>query len=817
MIRNNILLALRNFRKKKVFTLINILGLTVGMTVSLLILTYARYELSYDSFHPNSSDIYRVTVDIYDGGAIQVQDAQCYPAVGPMAVETFPEVENFAMARSIGRLLLQQGDISFNEDRAYFASPGWLKVFDWKLIQGDLETALEVKDRILLSESAAKKYFGEQDPVGQTITVIPGGGKVDMLVTGVFEDVAENAHLGFDMLISWASGVAYLGWEQNNWNGNNEFMYLLSNGADLTEATFLDRFNEEYVKRTNEIDEKLAIQNLTDIHLKSDKTFEAQSNGSYSIVRILLGVAAFVMIIAWVNYINLATARALDRGKEVGVRKVLGSSKAALVKQFLTESLLINLLAMVLTITCIQGVLPIFNNMSGVDLEFDLFNYNSSLFQLVGLFIFGSLAAGIYPSLVLSNYKPLKVLTGRFKDSSNGIILRKGLVVFQFVMTMLLLVGTLTIYRQINHMRSQELGVNIDQTIVIKSPIVLGSEDDQEQNRRTFKSELLNLSAVAKVSFSQTLFGQGTIDMSTTTGIYAMDKQEEGGSNYYFYSADADFLPTFEFNVVAGRGFNENLEQLQDSSKYTYKGIIVNESARRLLGFENNEEAIGKRVNRWGTIFYVNGVIEDYNHHSLKSTVDPTVIFYDKYGINGAYLSIKVNRGTTEDGSYKRILSEIQNTYDQIYPESDFDYYFLDEQFNQQYKADQQFGQVFGTFAAFAIFISILGLFGLVLFEVQQRMKEIGVRKVLGATSEEIIRLFSKTFLRLIGIAILFAIPVAYFGMQQWLNGYASRIEVTWPLFVVPAIVLILVALVTIAVQAQRAARKNPVVALRYE
>ena len=817
MIRNNILLALRNFKKKKVFTLINVLGLTVGMTVSILILTYARYQLSYDKSHPNSSDTYRVSVDLYDGGALQVQDAQCYPAVGPMAVETFPEVEDFAMVRHIGRLLLQKETVSFNEDRAYFASPGWLRVFDWKLLQGDPATALEVSDRILLSATTAKKYFGDEDPVGQTITVIPGGGKVEMLVTGVFEDVPENMHLGFDMLISWASGVEYLGWERDNWNGNNEFMYLRSNGANLTQQSFVDRFNKEFVNRTNDIDEKLAIQKLTDIHLKSDKTFEAQPNGSYDIVRILLGVAAFVMIIALVNYINLATARALDRGKEVGVRKVLGSSKAALIKHFLTESLLINLLAMILTITCIQGVLPIFNNMSGVALEFNFLNDNSLLLQLVGLFIFGSLAAGIYPSLVLSSYKPLKVLTGRFKDSSSGIILRKGLVVFQFVMTMLLLVGTMTIYRQINHMRSQELGMNIDQTIVIKSPIVLGDNDDQELKRRTFKSELLNLSAVENVSYSHTLFGQGTIDMSTTTSIYSMDKQDKGGANYYFYSADADFIPTFEFNVLAGRGFDENLEQLQDSSKYTFKGILVNESARRLLGFESNEQAVGKRVNRWGSIFYVNGVIEDYNHHSLKSTVDPTIIFYDKYGINGSYLSIKVNGGTAPEISYKRILSEVQSTYTQIHPESDFDYYFLDEQFNQQYKADQQFGQVFGTFAGFAIFISVLGLFGLVLFEVQQRMKEIGVRKVLGATPSEIIRLFSRNFLKLIGIAILLAIPVSYYGMEEWLNGYASRIAVSWFLFILPAVVLILVALGTIAIQAQRAARKNPIVALRYE
>lgn len=816
MIRNNLLLALRNFRKRKSFTLINVLGLTVGMTVSLLILTYAKYELSYDEMHSRSSDIYRVSVDVYNGETLQLQDAQCYPAVGGMAIETFPEIEKYAMVRHIGRLLFKRDNISYNEDLAYFASADWLQVFDLEMISGDRETSLDQPDMVVISESTAKKYFGEEDPMGKMLTLIPDSDGVELMVNGVFKDAPDNIHLKFEILVSYATAVKYLEWEYDNWNGNNEFMYLLSSQPDLLKTDFLDRFNAEFIRRNGEdVEELLTIQSLTDIHLNSDKTFEIEANGNIQIVNILLAVAAFVLVIAWVNYINLATAKALDRGKEVGVRKVLGSSKTALVSQFMTESLLINFFSLVLTITCIQGILPIFSEMAGVDLKFNVLKDTSLLLQLVGLFLLGSIAAGIYPSLVLSNFQALKVLTGKFKDSKNGLVLRKGLVVFQFAMTMLLLIGTITIYKQVNHMRSQDLGVNLEQTIVIQSPIVPESQATQEQKRRLFKSELQSMPQVNMVSYSQTLFGQGTIDMNTTNGLYSVENEMGDGNTFYFFSVDANFVPAFEMELLAGESFDEELEQLFDSTNYTYQRILINETARAIFGFQTNEEAIGKKIHRWNRKFSIAGVLKDYNHHSLKSTVDPTIIFYDKYGISAGYISIKING--SDGASYKSMVDQVKLKYNEIYPSSDFDYYFLDERFNQQYKADQQFGQVFTTFAGFAIFISVLGLFGLVLFEIQQRMKEIGVRKVLGATPKEIIQLLSKTFLKLIGLAILVAIPISYFGIQDWLNGYASRIEVSWLLFVLPAVVLVLVAMITIAVQANIAANKNPIKALRYE
>jgi putative ABC transport system permease protein len=320
-----------------------VFGLTVGMTVCMLILTYARYEMSYDSFHPRAKDIYRVTVDMYTGGAFQASDAQCYPAAGKMAVNEFPEIEDYAMARNIGRILFKNGDQAFNEDRVYIANPGWLKVFDWQMISGDRETALNEPEKLILTESSAKKYFGDEEPVGQMMTVVLGDSDVLMKVSGVVKDVPENAHLKFDILISYETGIQYFNWTYDNWNGNNEFMYLLSKGAPL-DASFAERFNKSYdTKVDQDADEILVIQPVTDIHLLSDKTFEADVNGSEATFNILLIVAGFVLIIAWVNYINLATAKALERGKEFGVRKVLGSSRRALLLQFLTESFLINL------------------------------------------------------------------------------------------------------------------------------------------------------------------------------------------------------------------------------------------------------------------------------------------------------------------------------------------------------------------------------------------------------------------------------------------------------------------------------------------
>ena len=818
MLRNYFLVALRNIKKRKSFTLINTLGLTVGMTVCLLILTYARYEMSYDRFHPKADDIYRVTVDMYNGEAFQVADAQCYPAAGKMAKEDFPEIEEYAMARNIGRFLFKKGEQAFNEDQAYLVNPGWLTVFDWQMVRGDRETALNEPGKVVLTESMVKKYFGDEDPMGQMITIVPGGAELQMMVSGVVKDVPNNAHLKFDALISYETAIKAMEWSYDNWNGNNEYMYLLSN-QPLDDA-WVKRYNENYYAKTDPREERgdeLVIQPLTEIHLNSDKTYEAEVNGSQAIVNILLVVAAFVLVVAWVNYINLATARALERGKEVGVRKVLGSDKKSLVFQFLTEAALLNLMAIILTVTSIQIILPLFNDLAGVRLEFSLFSDSQSLLQVALIFVVGTLASGVYPSLVLSNFRPLAVLRGKLKDSKSGLMLRKGLVVFQFLITMLLLVGTLTIYNQVNHMRSQELGVNIDRTIVVKSPVVAIGDDQQYDSRSIYRNELQRLPQVESVAMTETIFGQGTNDMNTTTGMYRVGDETGRGVNFYFFRVDDSFIPTFGFKVLAGRAFDDELEMPFEDTDRQFHGMMINETSRKLFGFNTNEEAIGQKINRWGRIFTVIGVVNDYNHHSLKTKVDPTAFFYDSKSFYSNYTAIKVKGSDNPGSSYKSALDRIETVYRGVYPDSDFDYYFLDEQFNEQYRADQQFGSVFSTFALITIFVSILGLFGLALFEIQQRIKEIGIRKVLGASAVSIISLLSKDFIKLILISMIIAIPLAYFGIESWLEGYAYRIGVSWYLFVLPAAVLLLIALLTIIGQTIKVAQRNPVNALRYE
>ncbi len=819
MLRNHLLVALRNIGKRKAFTFINTLGLTVGMTVCLLILTYARYEMSYDRSHSNADRIYRVTVDMYNGEAFQVADAQCYPGVGLLATEEFPEIEEYAMARHYGRFLFKNGNIAFNEDRAYIANPGWLTVFDWEMIAGDRETALDEPGRLVISESMAKKYFGDENPMGKMLTVVPGGDEIPMMVNGIFKDVAHNNHLKFDVLISYETAVQAMGWKYENWNGNNEFMYLLSNQPELSDD-FEERFNAAYYARTEPREERgdaLVLQPLTDIHLKSDRTYEAEVNGSQTIVNILLVVAVFVLIVAWVNYINLATARAMERGKEVGVRKVLGSGKGALIRQFLVEAAFLNLLAIVLTITSIQLVLPVFNDLAGVQLSFNILNDPQMLMQVITVFIIGTLASGLYPSLVLSNFRPLAVLSGKLKDSHSGLLLRKGLVVFQFLITMLLLVGTVAIYKQVNHMRSQKLGVDMAQTIIVKSPVVADDGKQQYEKRQTFAAELARISQVEGVTFSETIFGQGTNDMNSSTGIYSVQDKAGEGVNFYFFHVDDQFVPNFDLKVLAGRAFDRKLESPFEDTDRQFQGMMINETSRKLLGFASNEDAIGKKINRWGRIFNIIGVFNDYNHHSLKTEVDPTVFFFDKTGLRSNYTAIKVAGSSNPGQSYKSALAQIEKTYREVYPASDFDYYFLDEHFNEQYRADQQFGTVFTTFALITIFVSILGLFGLALYEIQQRIKEIGIRKVLGASAPTIIRLLAKDFMKLIFISVIVALPLAYFGMDAWLSSYAYRIEISWYLFVLPAVVLLVVALGTIIGQTIKVARRNPVDALRYE
>ncbi|MFY0594591.1 ABC transporter permease [Roseivirga sp.] len=817
MFKNHISVALRNFQKRKSFTFINVLGLTVGMTVCLLILTYAKYEMSYDTFHSRANDIYRISVDIYNGEDFQIADAQCYPAAGKLAKDEFAEVEEYAMARKFGRMSLKNGDKAFNEDGVYFATPSWLEVFDWELQMGNRATALKDANTIVISESTAERYFGEEDPMGKMIKLLPGGGELPMLVTGVIKDVPENAHLKFDILVSYQTAVEEFGSKYDNFGGNNEYMYILANTA--LDNEFEKRFNATYFERTEpflERGDSLDIQPLTDIHLNSDKTYEAETNGSQSIVNILLVVAIFVLIIAWVNFINLSTARAMERGKEVGVRKVLGSNKGALITQFLMESFMLNFLAVVLTLTCIQGVLPLFNEFAGLDLSFNVFQNTQALLQVAAILIIGSFASGIYPALVLSNYRPLAVISGRLKDSKGGLILRKGLVIFQFMITMLLLAGTVTIYQQVNHMRSQSLGVNIDQTIVIRNPVMSANDSLQSEHRKTLKSELNRVAQVKSVAYSETVFGQGTTEMNTTTGFYELVNKTGRGVSFSFFRVDEDFTKAFEFEILAGRTFDSNIENLIPDSG-GYDGIMINETSRKIFGYSTNEEAVGQKINRFGAQVAIIGVFADYNHHSLKTKVDPTVLFFDRYGYASDYVSIKLNAGNNPGKAYKSILGEIEKVYRQVYPESDFDYFFLDENFEKQYQADRQFGTVFTTFAGITIFVAILGLFGLVLYEVQQRIKEIGIRKVLGASVGTIIKLLSSSFLKLISIAILLATPIAYFGMNEWLSGYAYRIELSVLLFIVPAVGLLLIALATVTTQAIKAANENPVKSLRYE
>lgn len=796
--------------------MINVFGLTVGMTVCLLILTYARYEMSYDSFHPQAENIYRVTVDMYTGDAFQTADAQCYPAAGLLAVQEFPEIEDYAMARNIGRVVFKNEDKTFNEDRVYFANPGWLKVFDWQMISGDRETALNEPDLLVITESTAKKYFGDEDPIGKMMTVVPGGGEVVMKVNGVVKDVPENVHLKFDILVSYESGVKYLEWTYDNWTGNNEFMYLLTNGASL-DAVFEERFNKAYQNNVKQDSyERLVIQPLTDIHLKSDRTFEADLNGSQSTVNILLIVAVFVLVIAWVNYINLATAKALERGKEVGVRKVLGSSRQAILFQFLTESFLINLFSVVLTLTLIQMVLPFFNLFAEISLTFNLFNEPTLLVFIIVLLFIGTLFSGIYPALVLSNYKPLSVLNGSFKSSSKGRFLRKGLVVFQFIVTVILLVGTAVIYTQLNQMRKQELGIDIDKTIVVRSPIVSTSDEEESLKKQAFKNEVTRLSEVSSMSFSETLFGQGTTDMNTTN-FFSVGKEEYEGVVYYFYRVDADFVPTFGFNILAGRTFNKDIDLPTKESGNIGNVMLLNETARKQMGFQTNEEAIGQKVAGGFNIkFDIVGVFNDYNHHSLKTSVDPTILIFDLDASSANYTSIKINMGKGEQ-SYKSVLKDIERIYREVYPSSDFDYYFLDEKFNEQYKADQRFGTVFGVFTSVTVFVSVLGLFGLVLYEVQQRIKEIGIRKVLGADITSIIQMLATSFMKLILLSIVIALPITYWGATTWLQRYAYQIELEWYIFALPSMLIFLIAFTTVSIQAVNVARRNPIDALRYE
>jgi putative ABC transport system permease protein len=819
MYRNYLLIAWRTLKKNKVFSLINILGLAIGMAACLLILHYVRFQLSYDTFHVNAGRIYRLTIRHTTSDRVPRNFARNFAAAGPALQATFPGIEAYARLR-VGTVesLLSTGSEKHKEAGLVYADSAFLGVFSFPLRQGDPRTALAEPSSIVLTETTARKYFGNRNPMGKTLHVLQGDSKLPLRVTGLLPDVPSNSHLQFPFLISFKTLNQWMELSQpldQNWGWNDFYTYLLlapGVSAGKLESQFprlLEKQKGDYFKNAG-VREDFFLQPLPDIYLYSDLLGETGVNGNGRMVYFLLLIAFFIMAIAWVNYINLSTVKAMERAKEVGVRKVSGAGKTELLKQFLLESLLLNGFGLAIAVTLVQLSLPAFAHLVGETMTGHLWQDRQTWLLLAGLFFGGTLVTGLYPALLLSSFRPVAVLKGKFVNAGRGAALRKGLVVFQFAASIALIIGTFTVYRQLQFMREADLGLNTAQTLILKAPVVVENDSLYQLRLASFQAEAARNTSIKGVTATNFLPGGAGGGISPYGGyIRPVESQPTDVKSYNVGGVDYQFFSTFGLKMLAGRTFSEDFTTDRDA-------VVLTQTAARQLGFATPGAAVGKKIyypirgQQDNRPIAVIGVVNDIRYKSAKQAIDPVIFHLDR-GNRGFY-AVKLRTA-----GLSGTLATLRGQYQAAFPGNPFEYFFLDDYFNRQYRADQQFGQVFGLFAALAVFIACLGLFGLASFTLVQRTKEIGVRKVLGASTSNLILLLSRDFLRWVLVANLIAWPTAYLVMHEWLQEYALRIEINAVLFVLPALIVLLIALVTIGFQTFRTARANPADALRME
>ncbi len=803
MIKNYIKIALRVFNKEKSFTFINVFGLAIGLAVTLLIIQYVRFELSYENTHKNPEKIVRLTMDYMDGGTVNAQDCETYPPIGPRIKNELAEVADFTRTYSLGEpdINFKIGDQPFLIDKVYAADASFFSIFNYPLIHGNKESIFKEPFQIILTESTAMRLFNRVDVVGET-GILPQRKKdIVFKVVGIMPDSPPNTHLIINMLVSYPTMVSEWGESDDNWSGNNTYTYVrIADQANYEQfTTSLAKFSDRLIAEKKIEEERVIGQKITDIHLHSHKTFEPENNNEALTVYFLLGVAFLVILSAFVNYVNLSTSKALDRAKEVGIRKVVGSTKGQLRAQFLTESALVNIFAGALALVFITIVKDKFIELAGLPISFPIFENPEFWLTFLGFILLGIICSGAYPALLLSSFKPISVLKGSFSHSTRGVFLRKSLVVFQFAITVILLIQTFTVFEQLNFMRDTDLGVNVKQTVVVKAP----AASENQANYSAFKQSLLQLSDVQTVALSNTVPGQPTSQFGTTTGINLPDAVTKHNYNFYLGGIDNDFIPTMDLDLLAGNNFNAQVNE-------TLKEIIVNEKAIELWGIPTPEAAVGRTLNYWGNTWTIKGVIKNYYQVSPKSDHIP-IIHYQSNRFDD-FASIKF----TNDNPREQIAA-IESIFKTNYPNSSFSYFFLDSEYDKQFKADERFRDVFSILTMVSIIIACLGLFGLASFTVAKRTKEIGVRKVIGASTSSILFLLTKDFLKTVGIAMLIGFPVTYYLVTHWLGNFATRIELGGHLFILPAILVLLLVVLSLSFKTIQTAMANPVDSLKEE
>ena len=822
MLRNLFVTAVRSLLKNKFFSLINIFGLSIGMAVFLLIAQYTSFERSYEDFIPGRENIYRVKLETFNKNERILNSAENYPGVGPALKNEIPEVVRFARLYNQGYknnvIITNKGakpdPIAFKQKRFQYADSSFLPMMGYEMVKGNANSALSEPFTAVISESYAKLYFKNEEPIGKTLVLQDDDFNYESAkVTGVFKDLPENTHMKFDVLYSYQT--LYNRYEQaparyfTGWFRKDMYVFVqLRPGSDpaRVEARFpaiVKKYKPQQQAQSSQKD-VLSLQPLTDIHLKSDLAEEVEPNGNERIVFFMGLIGLFVLVIAWINYVNLSTARALERAKEVGIRKVVGAVKAQLINQFLVESAFVNLISVLLAWGIAFLSLSFFNSLSGQSLTLGYLVQPWFLLLLGGLWLVSTLLSGFYPAIVLSSFKPVTVLKGKLKNNTRGIVLRKGLVVMQFMASIALISGTIVVYRQLNYMMHRDIGLNIDQVMVVERPGIQDtSRTVYRSNIDVFRNELKQHPSISSVTESLTVPGKQR-EYKLLVKNSGANSNDSGIMRINII--DYEFVDVFKMKIVAGRNFSRDFPSDNDT------GCIITESAAKMLGFKTPAEAINKpiRIPAFNRNALVTGVVNDYHQVSLKKPLDPTYFLLSPY--DGEIYSVRIN--TTQ---LPQTVEHVRKSWTKAFPGNPFDYYFLDDYFNRQYANERKFGKLFTTFAMLAIFIGCLGLFGLSAYTASQRIKEIGIRKVLGASVTDITSMLSRDFIKLVGISILIATPVAWYVMHTWLQEFAYRTNISWWIFAVAGLSALFIALITVSYQAIKAALANPVKSLRTE
>jgi putative ABC transport system permease protein len=815
MFNNYIKIAFRNLLRQKIYSLINITGLAIGMACCILILLYVQNEMSYDRYHRKADRIYRVErKGIYEGKQYQVPVTP--PPMGPTLMNDFPEIENVVRIMATNQIVCDYNKNYADQDMLY-ADNSFFQVFDFSLLKGDVATALTAPFTAVLTPTLAQRYLGTDNPVGKTLRVQWDGKEYDFRVTGILKEIPANSHFRRDIVLSFETLRSFMPQYYHIWMFNTVYTYILvqkdASIAKLNNESpaFLKKYLGDEFSRFFGPDADISkvvnlyFRPLTDIHLYSNVQYEIDPQGNFQTIIIFAAIALMILLVACINFMNLATARSARRAKEVGIRKVAGANRSLIIRQFLGESILLAFIALIIAVMIVEILIPFYNQFTLKNLSLDYFTNPLIFLGFIFISLVVGILAGSYPAFYLSSFQPAKVLKGR-QDSGMGrtsSFIRKSLVLFQFSISIILIIGTLIVISQIRYISQKKLGFDKEQVVILRA-----TDASIVQKIDALKAEMLMHPDIRGVSVSSRVPGNRDYG---DTGFKREGFSDQDIVIMQHFAIDEDFVPTLGIEMAAGRNFSKEYSTDEE------EGFLINETAVSALGWTSPEEAINKKLDKIRDINPVSyregrviGVMRNFNFKSLHRQIEPLVLYIDRGNLN--FITVRINTS-----NIARTLEVLESVWKKISPNFAFDYFFMDDYFNRLYQSEQRMQKLFLGFSVLAILVSCLGLLGLASYSAERRTKEIGIRKSLGASSSRILVLITMEFLKWVLIANFIAWPVAFIVMRKWLENFAYRVNIGAGAFLLATALALLIALLTVSFQSVRAARINPVKALHYE